>query len=161
MMTYDLFLEQARKDGVVNEQKMWMAACKAAKYMRLAQEGQMSDEEYWKFMREQHELFYGPHYNEEFAKYDLSKIRYLGKSRDMRIGEYWSMAQIAEATHDMKFPAGTTEWDKYVAFNVAYSMLFSEFEDADIIKAGYKIFFASGDGVEGRIWIHMQPVIKK
>lgn len=111
-------------------------------------------------MREQHELFYGPHYNEEFAKYDLSKISYRGKSRDLRTGEYWSMAQIQEATSGMSFPKGTTDWDKYVAFNVAYSMLFNDFEDADIIKAGYRFFFGSTDGVEGRIWLHMQPVSK-
>ena len=69
-------------------------------------------------------------------------------------------AQIQEATSKMSFPKETTEWDKYVAFNVAYSMLFNDFEDGDIIKAGYKIFFGNSDGVEGRIWIHMQPVVK-
>ena len=138
-----------------------MAACKAAKYMRLAQEGQLSNEEYWKFMREQHELFYGPHYNEEFAKYDLSKISYLGKSRDTRNGEYWSISQVLEATNGQKFPVGTTDWDKYVAYNVTYSMLVNEFANEDILKAAYRIFFASNDNVEGRIWIHMQPVVKK
>lgn len=160
MYTYDMFLSKAREDGVVTEQKMWMAACKASKYMGMAQEGKLTNDEYWKFMREQHELFYGPHYDEEFAKYDLSKISYRGKSRDLRTGEYWSMAQIQEATSGMAFPKGTTDWDKYVAFNVAYSMLFNDFEDGDIIKAGYRIFFGTSDGVEGRIWLHMQPISK-
>ena len=94
MYTYDMFLSKAREDGVVTEQKMWIAACKASKYMGMAQEGKLTNDEYWKFMREQHELFYGPHYDEEFAKYDLSKITYRGKSRDLRTGEYWSLVQI-------------------------------------------------------------------
>lgn len=160
MLTYDLFLEKARKDGVVNEHKMWMAACMAGKYMKMAQEGELSKDEYWRFMREQHELFYGPHYNEEFGKYDLSKVGYMGKSRDIHSGEFWSMAQVLEATAGMKFPTGTTDWDKYVAFNVAYSMLAPDFEQADILKAGYKFFFTN-DGVEGRIWKYMRPMVKQ
>lgn len=158
--SYDNLLAKAKADGMVTEMKMWQSAYQAAKYMEMAQRGELSKEAYWAFMREQHELFYGPHYNEDFAKYDVSNIRYTGKSNDRRSGEYWSKAQIEDATKGMSFPAGTTVWDKYVAFNSFHADLCQVMEDEMILKAAHKYFFQDEDSPDGKIWKYMQAMKK-
>lgn len=158
--TYNEMLEEAKSAGVVNEMKMWQSACHAAKYMELAKNGSLSKEIYWQFMREQHQLFYGPHYNEDFALYDVSMIKYTGKSGDKRMGEYWTKQQIEDATKGMSFPSNTTLWDKYVAFNVFYSDLCTVLTDEEILKAAHKFFFQDEDAAEGKIWLYMQAVKK-
>ena len=56
----------------------------------------------------------------------------------------------------MSFPSGTNKWDKYVAFNAAYSDLMKEFDDAQILKAGYLLYFADEDwGSTTKIWEYM------
>ena len=40
--SYDSMLEEAKSAGMVNEQKMWTSACMAAKYMKMAQDGEHS-----------------------------------------------------------------------------------------------------------------------
>ena len=157
---YDSMLEEAKSAGVLNEQKMYASACMAAKYMRMAQNGELSKEGYWKFMREQHELFYGPHYNEDFAMYDVAGITYLSKSGDRRTGAHWTKDDIESATKGMSFPSGTTIWDKYVAFNAFYSDMCQLFEDDMILKAAYKFFFQDEDAAQGKIWKYMQAVKK-
>lgn len=157
---YDMMLAEAKAAGVVNEQKMWKSACMAAKYMDMAQRGELTQEGYWRFMREQHELFYGPHYNEDFAKYDVANIRYTGKSNDRRTGEYWTKSQIEEATKGMSFPSGTTVWDKYVAFNSFYADMCQVLDDEMILKAAHKYFFQDEDAPEGKIWKYMQALKK-
>lgn len=158
--SYDKMLEEAKAAGVVNEQKMWISACQAAKYMGMAQRGELTKEAYWKFMREQHELFYGPHYNEDFALYDVSGISYVSKSGDRRTGAHWTKEEIESATKGMSFPSGTTVWDKYVAFNSFYSDLCQELDDEVILKAAYRYFFQDEDAAAGKVWKYMQAVKK-
>lgn len=157
---YDNLLTKAKQDGKVTEMKMWQSACQAAKYMAMAQRGELSENGYWQFMREQQELFYGPHYNEEFAKYDVAQIVYTGKSGDKRTGEYWTKSQIEDATKGMSFPSGTTEWDKYVAFNSFHADLCQVMDDEMIIKSAYKYFFQDEDAAEGKIWRYI-PAVRK
>lgn len=109
-------------------------------------------------MRKQYELFNGPHYDEDFAKADVSKIHYIGKSNDRRTGEYWSKQQIEEATKGMNFPSGTTVWDKYVAFNAFYSDLCQVLSEEEIMKAALRFFFLDEDAADGKIWHYMQAV---
>ena len=158
--SYDSMLEEAKSAGVLNEQKMFTSACMAAKYMKMAQNGELSKEGYWKFMREQHELFYGPHYNEDFAMYDVAGISYLSKSGDRRTGAHWTKDDIESATKGMSFSSGTTIWDKYVAFNAFYSDMCQLFEDDMILKAAYKFFFQDEDAAQGKIWKYMHAVKK-
>ena len=58
------------------------------------------------------------HFNEESAKKTVSGIRYTDRSGMEHIGAHWTPEQIEIATASMKFPEGTTKWDKYVAFNL-------------------------------------------
>ena len=45
----------------------------------------------------------------------------------------------------MGFPAGTTKWDKYVAFNAFYSDLCTVYNDEQIIKGAHKFYFEDQD----------------
>lgn len=153
LYTYDAFLRKVKEDGLLNEHKMWISACQAASYMEKAKSGTLTKKEYWKFMRQQHELFYGSHYNEEFALWDVSQMTYTSKAGEKRIGgEYWTKAQIEEATKNMSFPANVTCWDKYVAFNSFHADLCNVLDDETIIKAAYKYFFYDEDAPEGKVW---------
>lgn len=60
----------------------------------------------------------------------------------------------------MTFPNGTTEWDKYVAFNSFYSDLCLVFSTEEIIKAAYRFFFQDEDAGAGKVWNYMQAVRK-
>jgi hypothetical protein len=53
----------------------------------------------------------------------------------------------------MGFPAGTTKWDKYVAFNAFYSDLCTVYNDEQIIKGAHKFYFEDQDwGDTTKIW---------
>ena len=91
----------------------------------------------------------GGHYDEEFARHDISKM--------LPRGEYWSLKQVEDATKGMSFPQGTTPCDKWVAFNAFANDLDGVLSDEDIIKAAYAFWFADKDwvGKWGKIWTYM------
>lgn len=102
-------------------------------------------------MREIHERTYGPHYNEYFAKRDVSAFRYKGKQ-----GAHFSMKRIKRAFASYNFPDGTTEWDKYVAANAMYAYLCDVLDDAKILEVTYHFFFChDAYGREGKIWYYI------
>ena len=91
----------------------------------------------------------GGHYDEEFARHDISKM--------LPRGEYWSLKQVEDATKGMSFPQGTTPCDKWVAFNAFANDLDGVLSDEDIIKVAYAFWFADKDwvGKWGKIWTYM------
>ena len=157
-MNFYKIIENAKKNGTLTEANMLRSCKETNELLAKAGEGALTNEELVSFMRRQYELFNGPHYDEDFAKADVAKIQYIGKSNDRRHGEFWSRQQIEEATRGMYFPSGTTSWDKYVAFNVFYSDLCQLLTEDDIIKCAYKFFFDDDDAPSGKIWRYMQAV---
>ena len=149
--TYRLMVDHAKKQGVATEKTMWESI---DSFSELLEELRMSHPKmYWDFMRKQHSIMYLGHYDEGFALYDVSQLHYTSRTGEKRQGAYWTADQIEAATAGMKFPSGTTKWDKYVAFNAAYSDFCKDFEDGDVIKAGYAFYFADEDwGTETKIW---------
>lgn len=91
------------------------------------------------------------HFNEEAAKKAVSGIRYTDKSGVEHGGAHWTPEQIEIATASMKFPEGTTKWDKYVAFNSFYADLNKVFDEAAILKAAYSFYFGDEDAPAGKI----------
>lgn len=159
-MDYKEILERARMNGTMTEAKLMQSACEAGELLEMAVSGKLTETDMKRFKRRQHEIFNGPHYNEELAREDVASITYTGKSNDRRSGEYWTKSQIEEATRGMTFPNGTTEWDKYVAFNSFYSDLCLVFSTEEIIKAAYHFFFQDEDAGAGKVWNYMQAVRK-
>lgn len=144
MELYELIKEHGKGKG---EAVMWDVTKMISDYIKPMKE---SDKEgYWMLMRRVFGVMSGGHYDEEFAKHDISKM--------MPCGEYWSMHQIEEATKGMSFPQGTTLGDKAVAFNAFANDLNGVLSDEDIIKSAYAFWFADKDwvGKYGKIWTYM------
>lgn len=155
-MDYKNMIMAAKNAGISTEKAMWQSIdgingmlCK------------MKEEHpdlFWKFMREQHGILYGNHYDEAFAIYDASLIRYTDRNGKKCEGPYWTLEQIEISTKGMTFPAGTTKWDKYVAFNSLYADTCTVLEEESIIKTAHKFYFMDEDGPQGKIWISMEAM---
>lgn len=155
MYTYKEMVEMAQAQGLANEKTMWNSIDSLSDLLCLMRKEHPA--EYWRFMREQHGIMYGNHYDKEFAEWDVSQISYTNRTGDKKSGAYWTVEQIEQATAGMKFPAGTTKWDKYVAFNNAYADFSKKFEDADVLQIGYLMFFADEDwGTSTKVWEYME-----
>ena len=153
-MNYRKMVEHARQAGLATEKTMWESIDSFSELLEELREAH--PDMYWDFMRKQHGLMYHNHYDEPFAMYDVAQMRYTGKNGEKHSGPHWTAEQIEQATSAMKFPQGTTKWDKYVAFNAAYADLSRGFEDPDILKAGHLLYFADEDwGSDTKIWEYM------
>ena len=139
MFTIESMLKKAQKEGYGSENTMWMSV----RYLEKIKEE--NKELYWEMARQIHNMIYNGHYSEEFAEYDVSKIYYLDKHDQKVYGPHWTASQIDDATKALSFPAGTTKWDKYVAYNVMWTDLTGDFNDEEILRAAYKFFFKDPD----------------
>lgn len=150
-MNYREMVMKAKAAGVTTEKKMWESIESFSDMLEMMKEEH--PEMYWDFMRKQHEIMYGGHYDEMFAMYDVGQMKYTDKSGDKHIGAHWTMEQIESATAGMRFAPSVTCWDKYVGFNAAYADLSKEFDDAQILKAGFLLYFADEDwGSDTKVW---------
>lgn len=154
MIDYKTMVTQARAAGLTNEKTMWQSIDHISELLEELREAH--PEAYWSFMRREHGLLYHNHYDEGFAMYDVAQMSYTDKKGDKHTGAHWTLEQIESATAGMKFPQGTTRWDKYVAFNAAYADLCRGFDDSDILKAGHLFYFEDEDwGSPTKIWEYM------
>ena len=153
-MNYKKMVEHARQAGVATEKTMWESIESFSELLEELKEAH--PDKYWAFMREQHGLMYHNHYDEAFAMYDVAQMYYTSKTGDKHNEPHWTAEQIEQATAGYKFPAGTTRWDKYVAFNAMHADLNKDFEDGEILKAAYRFYFADEDwGSDTKIWEYM------
>lgn len=154
MIAYKTMVKEAKAAGLTTEKTMWESIDSFSDLLDELKEAH--PDMYWRFMREQHGLMHHNHYDESFALYDVAKMHYTSKSGEKRSGAHWTLEQIESATAGMRFPQGTTKWDKYVAFNAAYADLSKGFDDADILKAGHLFYFEDEDwGSTTKIWEYM------
>lgn len=115
------------------------------------------EHEYECLVRDMHEAIYGPHYTEDFAEKDVAKLSYTDAAGNKYQGPHWTKAQVIGATSGLEFSKGTTDCDKYVAFNAAYADFSKKFDDAQIIHIAYLFFFADEDWKgDGKIWSYMR-----
>lgn len=146
----------AKKAGVTSEAKMWRSVAAMAPAMAILEAEH--PEEYWDMMRTQHEILWGPHYDEDFANYDVAQLHWTGKDGQMHHGAHWSKQQVVDATRGMPFPAGVTDCDKYVAFNSYYSDMCKDMDEAAILHGAYQFFFADEDAPDGKIWRYVKAM---
>lgn len=155
-MDYLEIVKSAQKSGKTTEKQMWESIGSVSDLLCGIRDAH--PDLYWKFLREQAGIMNGGHYNEEFAMHDVSQIEYTDKEGKPHKGAYWTCEQIKEATKGMTFPNGTTQWDMYVAFNLAKSDFCKKFDDAQILQIGYLFFFADEDwsadskGAATKVW---------
>ena len=151
---YKKMIDQARKDGVTSEKVMWASIADVD--VLLAEVAETHPDAVRKFVRRQHELMYGPHYNEVMAVEAVKGIRYTDREGKVREGAYWTAEEVEAATRGMDFPPRTTVWDKYVAFNSFRSDVCKTQDDDEILKSAHAFYFADEDFCgEGKIWRYM------
>lgn len=151
MISYKEMVRKAKAAGIATEKTMWDSIDSFSDLLDSLKDSH--PDMYWAFMRKQHGIMYKNHYDEAFGNYAANQLRYSGKNGEKRTGPHWTVDQIESATTSMKFPAGTTRWDKFVAFNAAYADLSSVLSDEDVLKAGHALYFADEDwGGDTKIW---------
>ena len=156
-MKYLDMMKKAKSEGVASEKAMWISVEGVDEILCVVKEEH--PEMYMSFMRDQHEALYGPHYDKHFAEMDVDKIKYTNAAGEKKTGAHWNVDQILEATKTMPFPSGTTPWDKYVAFNSFYSDMCAVLDEATLLKAAYRFYFADEDAPAGKIWEYMTAMI--
>lgn len=152
-MEYKDLIKNAKANGVASEKAMWQSIDNLNDVLCVIKEEH--PELYMAFMRKQHESLYGPHYDRHFADADVEKIRYTNASGEKKSGAHWNMDQILDATKSMPFPQGTTPWDKYVAFNSFYADMCAVLDEATLLKAAFRFYFADEDAPVGKVWEYM------
>lgn len=157
-MNYIELVKEAKENGTWNEKTMWCAVESISAMLE-----KLKDEDpkgFWAFMREQHGILSGGHYDEKFAMHDVSQIKYTDKEGKSHNGVYWTVEQTNEATKGIALPVGVTPWDVYVALNIMYSDLCKEMDAAQIVKTAYLFFFADEDWTEKgsatKVWDYMR-----
>lgn len=100
------------------------------------------------------------HFDEEKAKKVVGSIYYTDKLGAKHYGAHWSPEQLESATASLKFPEGTTKWDKYVAFNSFYADLCKVLDEPAIIKAAHAFYFEDEDAPDGKIFRYVKAMGK-
>lgn len=100
----------------------------------------------------------GGHFDEKAAKDVVSRIRYTDRNGTERTGAHWGMDQIKAVTLSMKFPEGTTDWDKYVALNSFFSDLNKVLTDEQIVKGAHAFYFADEDAPSDKIMRYIKAM---
>lgn len=156
MYNYRQMIDKAKEKGITSEAAMYAGIDDVD--MMLAKLKETNPQMYWDFLRKQHKNLYKGHYDEDYARYDLSEIFYTTKNGDKIKGPYWTVEEVDNATKSMNFPAGTTIWDKYVAFNVFKSDLAKVYNDEEILRGAFEFFFKDEDFKKDnttKIWEYM------
>lgn len=151
-------INSAKRAGKIDDHKLWKSIENVSELLEDLYVGH--DKEYCKFLRKQHELLFGQHYDKEFARSDVAMLSYSDKNNTTHTGEHWSIEQIEELSHTLQLPKDYTVWDLYVAANVMYSDLCRHFNDEQIIQVTCSLFFHDEDYKgEGKIWEYMSYMI--
>lgn len=151
-MNYKDMLMEAKKKGLTNENKMWESVAAMGPMLEIMEHEH--PDEYWSFLRNQHELMYGPHFDPQFSEQAVGAMHSMGSDGKRAEGPHWSKADVIAATAKDVFPPGTTDCDKYVAYNAAWHDLHRGFSDPEILKAAHLLYFDDDDAPAGKIWKH-------
>ena len=76
-------------------------------------------ERYWEILRNTHELMYGSHFNEEYAKWQVENMHHKSAEGKEYRGEHWGINEVSDVYSKFKnrIPTDITIWDFYVALN--------------------------------------------
>lgn len=159
---YYKMLKHYKEKGMFSEQKMWESVECLDELLEEMEED--CPDKFWEFMRDQHEIFCGPHFDEKFAKWQVEHMHHKGSDGKEYKGEHWSMEDTDSvmAQYKSKLPAGTTSADFYVALNANYhdkcrlfKSWFAEKYEEKIIEDAIDFYFMDEDAPEGKVWHYM------
>lgn len=120
---------------------------------------------FWKAMRNFHKHIFGNHFNEMYAKYQVSNMFHMKRNGTKCTGEIYSMEE-AKHIYDKYVRNVSTNYncyDVYVAINAQYhdyACMYSEWysditkEELDnkIIASAIKFWFKDDDAEDGKVW---------
>jgi hypothetical protein len=76
-------------------------------------------DKYWAFMRQVHELMYGKHFDEAYARWQVEQMYHIGDDNREYKGEHWSLSDTTSVMQKYRgrIPSEYNEFDFYVALN--------------------------------------------
>lgn len=155
-------LKHYKEKGLFSEAKMWESIECLDELLEEMEED--CPDKFWEFMRDQHEIFMGPHFDEKFAKYQVEHMHHKGTDGKEYKGAKWDIEQTNSVMSKYKsvLPSGTTEWDFFVALNASYHDHCNEYKEwfADkyeerIIEEAVNFYFKDDDAPNGKVWYYM------
>ncbi len=162
-MRYKELMKDYHSKGMVSEKKMWEAIGELEEAMECLKE--KDPEKYDEAMRDLHEVFCGPHYNDSFAHEAVSGMHHKSAKGEVVKGEHWNMEQVTAAIKGMNIPGNVNIWDVYVALNanwhdknIKFTEWFGSDADKKIIEDAINFYFMDIDGPDGKIWKYMDAM---
>lgn len=161
MRYYNLVKENARK-FTGDETVMWASVEQVDDLLEKIKEPHA--ELYWDFMRKAHELMFGCHFNEAYAKYAVHKMSHVGADGKTYSGEHWSLEQTNAVMSKFrsKIPASVNEYDFYVGLNSAWhdfscwareKFVADTDVDVAVVELAIAYWFADADyDGDGKVW---------
>ncbi|EXZ16481.1 hypothetical protein M071_4176 [Bacteroides fragilis str. Ds-233] len=163
IMDYKNMLIGAKNAGVATEKAMWRSIDGLNEMLCKIKEEH--PEMFWEFMREQHGIMYGNHYDEAFAKYDVSQMHHTRPDGSKHKGEHWGIDSVREALKGISIPSTYNAWDCYVALNanwhdkeVVFKKWFPENHEQKVIEDAVDFYFNDEDAPNGKIWLYMSAM---
>lgn len=148
-----------------DEKKMWKSIELLDEQMCKLEESNPDD--FWKIMRDIHEINCGPHYDEVFSKYDVSEMFHKNASGETIKGEHWGITQVKDAIkpYANKISSLYNIYDAYVALNanwhdkvVRWKNKFPNSFEEEIIDDAICFYMLDDDAPDGKIWRYIQAM---
>lgn len=123
---------------------------------------------YWQMLRDTHELFYGKHFNKEYAEWEVERMYHKDKNGITHRGEHWSREQTNSvmAKYKSVLPSEVTPCDFYVALNAQWHdycelmrELFANEEEVNnaIIEGAVRFWFLDEDWESAdKVWVYFR-----
>ncbi len=117
--------------------------------------------EYWRFMRDMHEVHNGCHYDDIFARWEVAQMQHTASDSTICKGEHWTMEQVTEIynANKARLQQRDAVCDLYVALhswwhdNIEHDRAdFADDAEQKNIARGIAYFFGDEDAPEGKIW---------
>ena len=161
--SYKEMLSAAKSAGLANEKTMWKSIDSLDDMLCVLKEEH--PDMFWDFMRRQHEAFYGPHFDEMFARWQVSQMYHKAEDGKEIKGEHWTIENATEvySKNKAKLPADTTVFDVYVALNANFHdkcKLFKRWDEENfeqmIVEDAICFYFMDCDWKsDGKVWDYM------
>ena len=162
-MNYKDLIKDYHTKGFGTEKRMWDSIYALGEAMECLKE--KYPKEYDEAMRDLHEIFCGAHYNECFAREDVSKMYHKNPKGETIKGEHWNIDQVAAVIKGMSIPSSTNIWDVYVALNanwhdkeVKFAQWFGSESDQRIIEDAINFYFMDADAPDGKVWLYIDAM---
>lgn len=162
-MHYKELIKDYHAKGFGSEKKMWDSIYALEDAMECLKE--KDPEKYDEAMRDLHEVFCGPHYNEPFARKDVASMHHKNAKGEIIKGEHWNIEQVTTAAKGLSVPSTATLWDVYVALNanwhdkeVKFAEWFGQDVEKRIVEDAISFYFNDADAPDGKIWLYMDAM---